>query len=100
MHTGLWCTLTQEFLTGVGWPHHLAFLRTSGLPEFQCALCSALCRHSGACTCLPRVPQAHSVVHTSYRWLAPHLLAQAGRDTGRSQIGVFLGERVVRVEHG
>lgn len=34
-----------------------------------------------------------TVVHTSYRWLAPRLLAQAGGDIGRSQIGVSWGKQ-------
>lgn len=84
MHTGLRLTLKRQFLTGVSlitWlsSERQTCLRSSG----------ALCRHGGACTCLPRVPRApHSGVHTGYRWLAAQLLAQAGRDTGGSQIGL------------
>lgn len=86
MHTGLWCTLRGQFPTGVGLVTWL-FSECQTCLNSSCALCTM--------GCAPAFPESHmlTVVHTSYRWLAPRLLAQAGGDTGRSQIGVSWGKQ-------
>lgn len=91
MHTGLWCTLRGQFSTGVSLITGLFSERQTCLNS-SCAPCSAC---AGTVECAPAFPESHmlTVVHTSYSWLAPRLLAQAGGDTGRSQIGVSWGKQ-------
>lgn len=91
MHTGLWCTLRGQFPTGVGL---VAWLFSERQTCLSCS-CAPRSACAGRMGCAPAFPESHmlAVVHTSYRWLAPHLLAQAGGDTGRSQIGVSWGKQ-------